>query len=295
MILAVCADKGSPGVTTLATALGVVWPIDRVVLEADPSGGDLAFRLRSPRGQFLEPNRSVLDVAADAREGLPAGALARYAELTSLGVPVLKGRLSPEAFAPMARLWPRVATEAHSWPGTVIADLGRLQPGNAAGPVAGQATAVLLVTRLRVEALYRVRDRAAELAARLGQGHYGRSPLAVVVVCPPRSHSSAVRQVQQVLAVEGPTSTIPVAGFVAEDPRGVETLWSPQPSKRLLGTELMRSVHTLAETLLAWWPQFHAGPPAQRSGPTTVEAPPSGGNDGTQRTPAAGPVLGGTP
>ena len=31
MILAVCADKGSPGVTTLATALGVVWSIDRVV------------------------------------------------------------------------------------------------------------------------------------------------------------------------------------------------------------------------------------------------------------------------
>ncbi len=94
MILAVCADKGSPGVTTLATALGVVWPVDRVVLEADPSGGDLAFRLRSPRGQFLDPNRSVLDVAADAREGLPPGALARYAEPTSLGAPVLKGRLS---------------------------------------------------------------------------------------------------------------------------------------------------------------------------------------------------------
>ena len=290
MILAVCADKGSPGVTTLATALGVVWPVDRVVLEADPSGGDLAFRLRSPRGQFLDPNRSVLDVAADAREGLPPGALARYAEPTSLGAPVLKGRLSPEAFAPMARLWPQVAAEAHSWPGTVIADLGRLQPGNAAGPVAGQATAVLLVTRLGVEALYRVRERAGELAARLGQGHHGRSPLAVVVVCPPRNHRDAMRQVQQVLAVEGPTSTIPVAGFVAEDARGVEALWSAEPSRRLLGTELMRSVHGLAERLLGWWPQFHAGAPAHWSGAPAPPAPPAGSHNSTH---PADPVRGG--
>jgi hypothetical protein len=293
MILAVCADKGSPGVTTLASALGVVWPIDRVVLEADPSGGDLAFRLRSPRGQFLDPNRSVLDVAADAREGLPPGSLARYAEPTSLGVPVLKGRLSPESFAPMARLWPQVAAEAHSWTGTVIADLGRLQPGNAAGPVAGQATAVLLVTRLGVEALYRVRDRAGELAARLGQGHHGRSPLAVVVVCPPRSHGAATRQVQQVLAVDGPTSTIPVAGFVAEDPRGVEALWSAEPSRRLLGTEVMRSVQSLAETLLGWWPQFHAGPPATWGAPPAPGEPPAGRHDGSPRAHPADPVRGG--
>jgi hypothetical protein len=32
VIVAVCADKGSPGVTTLALALGVVWPGERVCL-----------------------------------------------------------------------------------------------------------------------------------------------------------------------------------------------------------------------------------------------------------------------
>ncbi|HEY3717754.1 MAG TPA: hypothetical protein VGL39_24785 [Jatrophihabitantaceae bacterium] len=277
--------------TTLAAALGLVWPIDRVVLEADPSGGDLAFRLRSPRGQYLDPARSVLDVAADAREGLSPGSLARYAEPTSLGVSVLKGRLSPEAFAPMARLWPQVAAEAHSWPGTVIADLGRLHPGNAAGPVAGQATAVLLVTRLGVEALYRLRERAGELAARLGQGHHGRSPLAVVVVCPPRDQRAAIRQVQQVLAVDGATSTVPVAGFVAEDARGVEALWSPDPSRRLMGSELIRSVRSLVDTLLGWWPQFHAGPPAQWSTPTPPAAP--GGRHGGPAAHPADSVRGG--
>jgi Flp pilus assembly CpaE family ATPase len=44
--LALCSAKGSPGVTTLTCALGAVWPFERrvVVIEADPSGGDLAAR-----------------------------------------------------------------------------------------------------------------------------------------------------------------------------------------------------------------------------------------------------------
>ncbi len=46
MIVSVCADKGAAGVTTLATVLAMVWPTERVLLEADCSGGDLAFRLR---------------------------------------------------------------------------------------------------------------------------------------------------------------------------------------------------------------------------------------------------------
>ena len=40
MIVTVCADKGSPGVSWTATVLGMVWPGERVLLEADPSGGD---------------------------------------------------------------------------------------------------------------------------------------------------------------------------------------------------------------------------------------------------------------
>ena len=45
MIIGVCSNKGAPGVTTLATALALTWPGDTVLLEADPSGADLPFRL----------------------------------------------------------------------------------------------------------------------------------------------------------------------------------------------------------------------------------------------------------
>ena len=65
-IISVCSAKGSPGVTTLACALGAVWPAERrvMVAECDPSGGDIAarFGLSAKRGMtslILEARRSV--------------------------------------------------------------------------------------------------------------------------------------------------------------------------------------------------------------------------------------------
>lgn len=269
MILTICSDKGAPGVTTAATALSVMWPNERVLLEADPSGGDLALRLRTPQGENLPLNRSVTSVAADAREGLPAGALARYAQQTSLGFPVLLGPMSAEAFEPMARLWPQVAAAAHAWPGTVIADVGRLQLRHASSPVAAASTTVLLLTRASTsEHLFHVRQRARELAGRLGQGPYGRSPLVVAVVAPPRSARGRVGQVQQALAAQATTSTVPVAGFVAYDEKAVEALRDGVVTKRLLGSDLLKSAQELAQTLTGWFPEV-VGLPA----PPVVPAP----------------------
>jgi len=217
VILTICSDKGSPGVTTAAVALSVMWSSERVLLEADPSGGDLSLRLRTPRGENLPLDRSVTSVAADAREGLPPGALARYAQQTSLGFPVLLGPMSAEGFEPMARLWPQVAAAAQAWPGTVIADLGRLQLRHASSPVAAASTTVLLLTRAGTgEDLFHVRQRAHELAGRLGQGPHGRSPLVVAVVAPSRTARARVAQVQQALAAQATTSTVPVAGFACD-------------------------------------------------------------------------------
>jgi hypothetical protein len=257
VILAVCADKGAPGVSTAATALSVVWPGERVLLEADPSGGDLALRLRSPQGGELAADRSVTSLAADAREEVAAGALARYAQPTSLGFPVLVAPLSAEAFEPMARLWPQVAAAAQAWPGAVIADLGRLQLRHASSPLAAAGTAVLLVTRAQTrEDLYHARERAHELALRLGQGQHGRSPLSVAVICPARDARGAVSQVQQALASQADTSTIPVIGSLAEDRRGVEGLRAGEVSKRLLGSDLLKSARTLTERLTGWFPEL---------------------------------------
>lgn len=170
MIVAVCSDKGSPGVSTLAMALGLVWPGDRVVLDADTAGGDLPFRLWTGDAdqQRLAPSPSIAELAAAARLGLSASGPVPFAQECSLGVPVVPGMFSADRFRPLRGLWPRVAAQLAAWSGTVIADLGRVQPGNPSAPVAVAATAVLVLTRVDLEGLAHLRERVVELAAAVG-------------------------------------------------------------------------------------------------------------------------------
>jgi len=263
VILSVCADKGAPGVTTLVTALGLIWPAERVVLEADVSGADLPFRLQHQDGdRLLDPQPSVLALAADVRAPQPEHDLAWYAQPTALGVPVVPGGLSAEAFTGMARLWPQVAEVAASWPGTVLADLGRLQPGDPAAPVAAMSTAVLLLARPDLEGLYHLRERVSELAATVGRPTLDRTPLAVVVRARAGAEGNAgVEQVRALLESIG--SPVPVLGVFAEDPAAVAALRGRQLTRKLLNTDLLRSARTLAESLFIRWPQL-APPPAER-------------------------------
>ncbi len=272
MIVSVCADKGAPGVTDLATVMGLVWPGQRVLLEADCAGADLPFRLRhtdTDGDRLLDAQPSVSLLAADCRAALPADGVLRYAQPTTLGVPVVPGALSAEGFALLARLWPRVAQAAAGWEGTVIADLGRLQPGNPAVAMAAASTVVLVLVRPDLGGLYHLRDRVGELAASLGDASLLRSPVAVVVRARTGTAGrTAVGQVQQMLDAAG--SPIPVVGLYAEDPSGIAMLREGQLTRRLLRSELIGSVRTLTETVLSSWPQLLASParPALLATPT---------------------------
>ena len=174
MIVSVCSDKGAPGVTTLATALGLVWPGERAVVEADTAGSDLSFRLRQNVSEFapphLAPDPSIAGLATAARLGLTAAGPLPFAQDTTLGVPVVPGVLSAERFRALRSLWPGLAPALARWRGTVLADLGRLHQGAPTVPVAQASTAVLLVTRADLEGLFHVRDRVAELAGMVGPG-----------------------------------------------------------------------------------------------------------------------------
>jgi hypothetical protein len=263
MIVAVCADKGSPGVTTLEAVLGLVWPGERLVVEADPSGADLPFRLKAPGEGSLRAEPSVLSLAADARVGLPEEGLPRFAQETTLGLPVIPGALSAEGFLPMRALWPQVAAELAGWRGTAIADLGRLQPGHAGVQVAQAAGVVVLMARPTLEGLFRLRDRVSEVAQLLGDPGRGRSPLVVVVRAHPRTTRHAVATVRQMLAAAG--SPIPVAGAFADDPEGADALWAGRLDRRLTRSALVSSARAVAGQLLDWWPHLwsHAGEAAQ--------------------------------
>lgn len=261
MIVTVCSDKGSPGVTTAATALAMVWPGERVLLEADPSGGDVALRARRPDDDgLLAAEPGLLALAADSRTGLTPDALPRYAQPTAWGVDVIVGPASVHAYAPMRNLWPAVADAVAAWPGTAIADLGRLHPGTPAATLAQDATAVLVLTGVSVEALYHLRDRVIELAHALGDPSRPRNPVAVVVVARSGEAPAAVRQVMQMLEATG--SPIPVAGTIALDPQAAHQLRHGRQPRRIQRTDLFRSATDLATTVCQWWPQL-AGHPAE--------------------------------
>lgn len=257
MIVAVCSSKGSPGVTTAALALALAWPGPRLVLEADPSGGDLAFRGRDPHtGRLIRDGRGLLSLAADARTGVPSEALSRYATSTSWGVDVVCGPPSVASYAPMRSLWPGVADAAAAWRGTAIADLGRLYPGSPAFPLAQQATAVLVLTPVTVESLFHLRDRLPELASQLADPTAAVNPVGVVALARRRDVTSAVHQVTRVLDSVG--CPVPVLGCLAVDATSAHRLCEGHLTARMSRGHLLRSAMDVATRVTQRWPQLAA-------------------------------------
>ncbi len=98
--VAVVAAKGSPGATTLSLAMGAVWPEARrvVVIECDPSGGDVAARF----GLSAEIGVASL-VLALRRDGsvseFPADLVLRHAQQLPGGLEVLVGTTTGDSAA----------------------------------------------------------------------------------------------------------------------------------------------------------------------------------------------------
>ncbi len=270
MIVGVCSEKGAPGVSTLATVLALAWPGERVLLEADPSGGDLLLRVHAPRGEYLAREPTTLTLATAVRGGARGAALPEFAQPTSLGIRVIPGPLNAEAWTPMSTLWASVVGVLGEWPGTVIVDLGRLQPGHPAMELAAAADVLLLVTSATVEGLFHARERARELDVLLG-GRQARSPVGVVVRAEPKD-SSAVREVSQVLA-----NLVPVVGGFANDPTGVKVLLEGFDSAHLRRTALMRSGTDLVARIQRTWPETKLGTGAGTKATGSAQAGPARG------------------
>ena len=253
--MSVCADKASSpsaaGVSTLALALGMAWPADRLVLEADPSGGDALFHLPHADGGLLHPEPTVLSLTADARAHLDPQSLPAYAQPTSLGVPVILGPPTPEAFAPAGPLWQRLAEAAVGWDGVVLADLGRLHPKQAAAAaLLPLSHAVVLLTTSDVTGLYRLRERVVMLASQLAPAPDAASRL-VIAIRTTRSHRhQAITQVAALLdSIGSPAS---VAGAVLDDPRAAAAIRAgTRPRQRPGRAGLLTSARELILALSA--------------------------------------------
>jgi hypothetical protein len=246
-LIALCADKGSPGVTTTAVALAATWPVPAGVVEADPSGGDLALHLTDGRGRFVladQPN--LLTFAAAARRGPAVELTWQHCQTTTGGLRVLRGLASAEQAGGLERLWPCVAdalaATGRAGGGDVLADLGRLLPGSPALQVAACADLVVLVAASSTPGLVQLRERAhglAPVAARL----------AAVLVASDRHGHDAVRAARDVLDRDG--LPVQVAGFVAVDRRAVAALHRGERSGRLGLSMLARSAGRVGSQLAA--------------------------------------------
>lgn len=112
-LIVLAADKGAPGVTTAATALGAIWPRPVLLAECDPAGGDLAYRLPAADGGVLNPARGLLTLGATARRGLHPEQIHEHTQKIIGGLDILAGLTHGEQAAGLTWLWGR---SAGHWP-----------------------------------------------------------------------------------------------------------------------------------------------------------------------------------
>ena len=161
-LIALASVKSSPGVTTTALALASMWKTAqrRLLLEADPGGGDLGLWLGLPADSGLA------GLAAAARHGHEAGLAWRHARELAGGTHLVAAPAGAEqAAACVAAL---AAAKLPAGTGRrrdepVLADCGRLYPGSPALAVAAAAALTVLVVRPRVSELAHLEPRVRGL------------------------------------------------------------------------------------------------------------------------------------
>jgi hypothetical protein len=256
-LIALAADKGSPGVTTAAVALSAVWPRRVLLAETDPAGGDLVYRSAAAHGGPLNPNTGMLSIAATARRGLVPDQLWDHVQPLSGGLEVLVGLGIAEQAAGLAGLWPTLGrafaqlADSPNAPADVIADCGRISGDTPAVELFPHASLVLLISRTEPEAIARVRDRAATLAAKLHGGPRGAAGLAtpfigVVLVADPGDSAKLAHQVNDMLVAAQTGAR--VVGTIADDPAGAAQL-AGRRRGRLDKSLLIRSARKVSADL----------------------------------------------
>src|SRR5436190_4276522 len=269
-LIAVTADKGSPGVTTTAVALAAIWPRPVLLAECDPAGGDLVYRLPGQDGQRLDPHRGLLSLAVAARRGPQNHQVWPHVQKLRGGLDVLTGVTSAEQGAGLDGLWGPVGAALAGLPeADVIADCGRLGAGGRFYDLLAQASAVVMVSKATLGDVVRLRERTAAVAAAVRDRGGPGTGIGVIVVADHKHFSSAIAEVSQALGTAGPAA---VVGGLAWEPKSADLLrgeWGGKLDKSLL----IRTARQIAGQLAAQLPA-PAGPGAAGPRAPLPAAPP---------------------
>ncbi|GGV41648.1 hypothetical protein GCM10010182_77820 [Actinomadura cremea] len=304
-VIALAADKGAPGVTTAAVALGAVWPRPVLVAECDQAGGDLVYRLPAAEdagnGGILNPARGLLSLAATARRGLRPDQIAEHCQRLVGGLDVLVGVTNAEQAQAMTWLWgPLGRAFAGLDPVDVIVDCGRLGAGSPLTDLLREADHVVLLTRATLEQVAHLRERVSALSGELRGG----PPVGVLVLADPRDFRGSIAEVDRIIAgargrprtndaAPGPSDPsgpsgelgpsappVTVLGGMALDAKGADLLagrWGGRLDRSLL----IRSAREVAGELVG---RITANPrraadTIARPGPIAAQAPPPPASD----------------
>jgi hypothetical protein len=162
-LIALASLKGSPGVTTTCLALAAAWPAPRrLVIEADPAGGDLGAWLGLP------PAPGLTGLAAAARHDHSSDVAWQHACELGGGLHLVIAPAGAEqagaCLAALAHSADTIFTSLAAGPEVAVADCGRLDPASPALAIAAQADITLLMVRPRVSDLSHLALRADGLA-----------------------------------------------------------------------------------------------------------------------------------
>ncbi|MEU8192411.1 hypothetical protein AB0C10_01360 [Microbispora amethystogenes] len=234
-LIVLAADKGAPGVTTAATALGAVWPRPVLLAECDPSGGDLAYRLPGIDGSVLNPGRGLLSLGAVARRGLHTDLLYEHTQKLVGGLDVLAGLTNGEQAAGLTWLWGPLGRAFASLPqADVLADCGRLGLHAPINDLMAEADLVVLFTRANLDHVAHLRERLSLLGRKAG----------VVVIADPRSYRTSLEEIRRIVS----GWDVAFVGGLAHDPKGAELLRG-QWGGKLDRSMLIRTARELATRL----------------------------------------------
>lgn len=231
-VIAFASIKGSPGVTTAATAVAASWPTRRRVLlvEADPFGGDLA-----PR-HAVSVTGGLASLFAAARRTLTPDAVWEHVHQLPGGLPVLFGLTNVHQAVANEKLWPQVAEALSHLDADVVVDAGRLLPQFAGGirDVLERAGALVVLCEPTLEAIVHLRDALPGLVAEM------RSRRLLVV--PTGSVGYSSEEIGKTLQIE-------VGPSMPHDPNAAAALANKRSTRKLERTRLLRWAATVVTAL----------------------------------------------
>jgi hypothetical protein len=161
-LLSVTYVKGRGGATIAALGTALVAPaqVRPVLVECDPSGGDLMHRHR------LAARPSLVDLAAATR-GLSAGTFPAGVQELRIRDQAVEVVVAPAGGAATRAALPELTRPGHPRLNPpdrlVVADCGRLEPWSPARPVLAASDVVMLLVRARADELAHLREHLADL------------------------------------------------------------------------------------------------------------------------------------